>query len=241
MSRSALETLRHTIIVSVQADHGEPLNQPECLLAMAMSAINGGAKGLRLANPENIDHIKKYLPEIPVIGITKPPYPYADPENRVYITPNLWAAESLCQAGAEIVAMDATLRPRPEGESLPEIVSTLRERFPHVQLMADIATLEDAQAADKLGFDVISTTLAGYTAETLSRKDPEAPDFELFQQVCQSVSAPVILEGRVWAPAHVEQAFDLGAYAVVIGSAITRPHHITQRFVKAVPTIKAAN
>src|SRR4051812_14146533 len=108
MNANHLSQLNKAIIVSVQAESHEPLSKPECLLAMAQSAISGGARGLRLANPENIRHIKEHLPEIPVIGITKPPHMPAEPENQVCITPSLWAAESVLQAGAEIVALDAT-------------------------------------------------------------------------------------------------------------------------------------
>lgn len=229
-----LKTLHHSIIASVQADQGEPLNKPEHITAMAMACINGGAKGLRLANPENIQAVKRCLPDIPVIGITKPFHPLPSPENHVYITPNLWTAESVCQAGADIVAMDATQRPR-TGESLQEIVAVLRERFPKVLLMADIATEADAYQAANLGFDFIGTTLSGYTTETTQRAQTGQPDFELLQNLTQNLSVPIILEGRIWEPQHVTQAFELGAYAVVIGSAITRPHVITRRFAQAIP------
>lgn len=239
IATSILTSLRDSIIVSVQADQGEPLNKPECILAMAMSVVAGGAKGLRLANPENIRHVKQFLPEIPVVGITKPPRPPVDPENHVYITPSLWAAESVCLAGAEIVAMDATLRPRPSGESLLEIVAALRERFPGTLLMADIATEEEAYAAAETGFDFISTTLSGYTANTLAAGQTGTPDFDLLSRLTRSLSIPVVLEGRIWSPDHVTQAFEQGAFAVVIGSAITRPHLITRRFVNAVPCMQS--
>lgn len=237
-SNPVISFLHHAVIVSVQADQGEPMNKPECILAMAMSALNGGAKGLRLANPENIRYVKEHLPEVPVIGITKPPHPHPDPENHVYITPSLWSAEAVAQAGAEIVAMDATCRPRPTGERLGDIVACLRERFPDTLLMADIATLDDARSAQDLGFDLIGTTLSGYTVQTLAKGRSETPDFELLEALVQNTDTPVILEGRIWEPAHVSRAFELGAYAVVIGTAITRPQRLTQRFVEAVPTLR---
>ncbi len=233
-----LNPLRHNVIVSVQAEHGEPLSKPECILALSQTVVAGGAKGLRLANPENIRTVKEYLPDIPVIGITKPNHPHPDPENHVYITPSLWAAESLCQAGADIVAMDATLRPRPNGEPLEEIVVCLRERFPDVLLMADIATQADADNAARLGFDVIGTTLSGYTAETLDKAKDQQPDFELLAILTNTLSVPIILEGRIWEPGQVSRAFDLGAFSVVIGSAITRPHLLTRRFVEAAPALR---
>jgi N-acylglucosamine-6-phosphate 2-epimerase len=238
MSSAILGRLRQSVIVSVQAEHGEPFYKPECLLAMAISAINGGAKGLRLANPENIRFIKEHLPEIPVIGITKPSHPHPDPENQVYITPSLWTAESVAQSGAEIIAMDATLRPRPSGEPLSEIVSCLRGRFPDRLLMADIATLEEGENAEKLGFDLVGTTLSGYTAETLSNSKDQTPDFDLLAALVKALSLPIIMEGRIWFPTEVSRAFELGAHAVVIGSAVTRPHLITKRFVQAIPSLK---
>jgi N-acylglucosamine-6-phosphate 2-epimerase len=233
-----LSTLHHAVIVSVQADQGEPLNKPECILGLAQAAILGGAKGLRLANPENIRLVKEHLPEIPVIGITKPPHPHPDPENHVYITPSLWTAETVLQAGAEIVAMDATRRPRPTDEPITEVVTRLRERFPDALLMGDIATEADAEAAVNLGFDLIGTTLSGYTAETLSKAKTGEPDFDLLAALTQAYNIPVILEGRIWEPEQVTRAFELGAYAVVIGTVITRPHRVTERFVQAVPSLK---
>ncbi len=230
-----LASLQNSIVVSVQAEQGEPLNTPECLLALAQSAVQGGAKGLRIANPENIRLIKEKMPEVPVIGLTKPLRPPADPMHHVYITPSLWAAEAVAKAGADIVAMDATRRSRPMGESLPEIVSCFRERFPGTLLMADIATLSEAEHAVQLGFDLIGTTLSGYTEDTASRKNADKPDFELLQELTKTISLPIVLEGRVWEKDHVHQAFALGAFAVVIGSAITRPHWITRRFVDAIP------
>lgn len=238
MINKVLTKLHHSIIVSVQADQGEPLNKPECILAMSMSVIDGGASGLRLANPDNIQNVKTFLPDIPVIGITKPLHKIIDYENHVYITPTLWTAESVCMAGADIIAMDATLRERPMGESLSHIVSCIRERFPDKLLMADIATEKEANTAYDLGFDIIATTLSGYTSETSSLRNSQKPDFELLAKLVNKISLPVILEGRLWEPCHVSKAFEIGAFAVVIGSAITRPQLITRRFVSAIPTLK---
>ncbi len=232
---NVLEKLAKGIIVSVQAEQGEPLYAPECILALAQSALNGGAVGLRLANPENVRLLKEHQPQVPVIGITKPPHLPRDPENHVYITPTLWAAESMIQAGADVVAMDATLRPRPMGESLKEIVGLCRERFQKALLMADIATFEEGIHAEALGFDIIGTTLSGYTTNTLDRKKNDEPDFELLEALVNKLKTPVILEGRIWYAHQVTQAFELGAYAVVVGSAITRPQLITKRFVQAIP------
>lgn len=230
MRDSVLAQLKQGIIVSSQASEGEPLNTPEILCALAESALLGGACAIRMAQPENIRHFKQRHPAIPVIGITKP---HKIPENAhqlVYITPTFEAVQSIAPI-CDIVALDATQRPRPHGETLESIVLKTREHYPSVLLMADIATLSDGIDAERLGFDLIGTTLSGYTEETQASKTP-GPDFNLLSQLIRQVSCPVVLEGRIWEPSEVRQAFELGAHAVVIGSAVTRPHEITRRFLE---------
>ncbi|MGE0199677.1 MAG: N-acetylmannosamine-6-phosphate 2-epimerase [Candidatus Melainabacteria bacterium] len=235
---SLLDTLRQGVIVSVQASAGEPFDAPEYIGVMARAVMDGGARALRLANTathNNIAHVKKLLPQAPVIGITKPDKIPADAASLVYITPTLADVLSLADNGAEVVAMDATQRERPGGESLTDIVTEARRRYPGLLLMADVATAAEGLAAAELGFDLLSTTLSGYTTETLSHPAAEAdiPDYALMSELSELTGKPVILEGRLWEPAQVHKAFERGAYAVVIGSAITRPHMITQRFCLA--------
>lgn len=228
---SSLEALRGGVVVSVQAAQGEPLDRPEILCALAESALRGGACAVRMAQPDNMRYFKRQHPQVPVIGITKP---HQIPENAhemVYITPGLVDVQSIAGC-CDIVALDATRRPRPSGETLAEIVAQARAAYPDLLLMADVATLEEGLNAQALGFDVIGTTLSGYTTGTLARKD-QGPDFELLQRLLAAVEIPVIMEGRLWEPAEVAKAFSLGAFAVVIGSAVTRPHEITRRFVEA--------
>jgi N-acylglucosamine-6-phosphate 2-epimerase len=230
--KSSQSNASPSVIVSVQADEGEPLYPPQMITAMAQSVCMGGAAGLRLAGVSNIHAVRALLPSIPIIGITKPPKTLPDALSRVYITPTLQDALSLAEAGCDIVAMDATTRPRPGGESLEAIVKAFKQAYPNTLLMADLATLTDGLNAEKLGFDVLSTTLSGYTQETHGLLSP-GPDYDLLQQLITQTACPVILEGRVWLPQDVQKAFSLGASAVVIGSAITRPHHITRRFVES--------
>ncbi len=234
-----LKAIQHNIIVSVQASGDEPLNQPVILTAMAKSALNGGAVGVRLAGADSIRHFKSGHKEIPVIGITKPEPMIENPHQHVYITPTVGDAKCVIDAGADIIATDATQRLRPDGRDLEAWVKEVKAYCPSVALMADVATLADGLAAEKLGFDVISTTLSGYTSETMNSESAMLgqPDFELLEQLVHAVSCPVILEGRVWNTSEVTKGFELGAYAVVIGSVITRPHLITKRFVAAIPTI----
>lgn len=228
-----LQKLANGLIVSVQASRGEPLNHPEMLAAMAECALLGGACGLRMAQVENIRYFKERYPEVPVIGITKPDKIPENAHELVYITPDYQDVAMLAPY-AEIVALDATMRPRPGGENLADIVRQVRQDYPDLLLMADVATLDEGLNADRLGFDLISTTLSGYTVETLG-KLKGGPDFELLARLMEQVEAPVILEGRLWEPYEVTQAFELGAFAVVIGSAISRPHEITRRFKSAIP------
>lgn len=231
---TSLQQFQGGIIVSVQADEGEPLYPSDIITRLCQSVVSGGANALRLANPENVKAVKTALPHIPVIAITKPKHIPPNAKELVYITPVFDDIAQLHAAGADIVALDATMRPRPNGETLAGIVGQARTDCPGLLLMADIATLEEGLNAQALGFDLISTTLSGYTTET-AHLNHEGPDFDLLEQLVQQVKTPVILEGRVWEPRHVAEAFARGAYAVVIGSAITRPHLITQRFCQASP------
>ncbi|WP_373532479.1 N-acetylmannosamine-6-phosphate 2-epimerase [Vampirovibrio sp.] len=233
-----LEKLRGGLVVSVQASQGEPLDSPEMLCAMAESALAGGACGVRMAQARNMEFFKAKHSKIPVMGITKPEKIPENAHELVYITPAFSDIAEIAQC-CDIVALDATLRPRPSEETLAEIVDKARKAYPHLLLMADIATLEEGLHAEKLGFDLISTTLSGYTTETLHRQK-QGPDFELLACLTQHLKTPVVMEGRLWEPMDVARAFALKAFSVVIGSAVTRPHEITRRFVSAISAPVAA-
>jgi len=219
-----LETLEKQVIISVQAMPNEPLYKEECLTAMMQSVINGGAKGLRLAGARDVKNAKKLF-NVPVIGLTKPDNLPDNWKEIVYITPTLKEVNELIEADADIIATDATNRPRPK-ESLKEILNQIK--MCNKLAMADISTFEEGIKARELGFDIISTTLSGYTQ--YSKQNIKGPDFELLEQLTKELDCPVILEGRIWEPFEVDKAFDLGAYSVVIGSAVTRPQLITKRF-----------
>ncbi len=219
-----IEKLKNQIIISVQAMPDEPLYKEECMTGMMQSVINGGAKALRLAGARDIKNAKKLF-NVPVIGLTKPD---KLPENwmeAVYITPSLKEVKELIEADADIIAVDATLRKRPK-ESLEEILEYIKKN--NKLAMADISAYKEGMKARELGFDIISTTLSGYTS--YSNKNIEGPDFELLKNLVKELDCPVVLEGRIWTPDEVNKAFDLGAYSVVIGSAVTRPQLITKRF-----------
>ena len=240
MPSELLIGLKHKLIVSVQAEKHEPLAAPATLSALCESVLLGGAGGLRLANLEVIRLIRQHHPNLPVIGLTKPdPLPLKKLE-QVYITPTPEEALSLIKAGASIVATDATNRPRPNGQTLALWVDQVKQTCPHIPLMADCSNLNDAQIALDLGFDCVSTTLSGYTTETKANNTGH-PDWSLLTQLIEELpnGYPIILEGRVNQPNEISKALSLGAYTVVVGSAITRPHLITRQFSKATQQVSA--
>lgn len=219
-----LNLLKNKVIVSVQAMPDEPLYKEECIFAMMQSVINGGASGLRVAGVRDVKNAKKF--GVPVIGITKPDKLPDNWQEVVYITPSIDDANGLIDAGADIIAFDGTSRVRKK-DSLKEIIEFIKSN--NRLAMADIATFEEGLACEKFGVDILSTTLSGYTKETLGK--PDEPDFELLEKLVKSTKLPVILEGKIWEPHQVKHAFELGAHSVVIGSAITRPQLIIKRFI----------
>ena len=221
-----IKSLKNKVIVSVQAMPNEPLYKEDCMFAMMQSVVNGGASALRVAGARDVKNAKTL--GIPVIGLTKPDGLPENWKDIVYITPTLKEVNELIDAGADVVAFDGTRRPRPNNCTLQEIVSRIKSANRYA--MADIATYDEAMYCAELGVDIISTTLSGYTQESLS--DSDTPDFELLQKIVENTDVPVILEGRIWEPSQVDKAFELGAHCVVIGSAITRPQLITKRFIE---------
>ena len=223
-----VEFLKGKIIVSTQAMPDEPLYKEECMLAMMASVVNGGAQALRVAGARDVRNAKKNF-NVPVIGLTKPEKLPVNWREVVYITPSVEDVKSLINAGADIIAFDGTSRDR-GGCTLGDIINEIHSAGKFA--MADISTLEEGVNSSELEADLISTTLAGYTAE--SGEPTQGPDWELLKNLVQRIKKPVILEGRIWEPKEVKKAFELGAHSVVIGSAITRPQLITKRFLEAV-------
>jgi N-acylglucosamine-6-phosphate 2-epimerase len=216
--------------VSCQALEGEPLHGALFMAAMARAAVAGGAAGIRANGPADVAAIRAALgPAIPLIGLWKQPCPGLP----VYITPTVAAARALREAGADIIAVDATARPRPEGGDAAGYLRLLRRAL-DCPVMADVATLEEGLAAAGAGAAVVATTMAGYTS---TGPPPAGPDFALLAALVAALGhqgPPVVAEGRIGTPAQARRALDLGAWAVVVGSAITRPQEITARFARAV-------
>lgn len=223
---NTINKLKNSIIISCQAMSEEPFYNEVAMRAMLQSVINGGARGLRVAGVRDITLSKK-LCNLPIIAIIKPEKIPENYKDVVYITPTLEDVSMLAKAGADVIAFDGTSRQRPSGSSLKEIIELTQKLG--CLAMADISTFEEGVFARKLGADIVSTTLAGYTSHSIAT---EGPDFDLLAKLVKNLDCPVILEGRIWSPDEVKKAFDLGAYAVVIGSAVTRPHQIVERFVK---------
>ncbi|PWW43241.1 N-acylglucosamine-6-phosphate 2-epimerase [Paenibacillus pabuli] len=220
LTKVVLEKLHLGLIVSCQALADEPLHGAAMMARMAAAAEEGGAAGIRANGAADVRAIKQTV-SLPVIGIVKRNYP----DSAVYITPTLREIDELLEAGADIIAFDATRQSRPENYTLEQITAYLNAN--KAVSMADISILEEALYAESLGVSCVSTTLSGYT--TYSRQQ-EGPNLELLEMSAQQLKIPVIAEGRISKPSQVEEALDLGAYAVVVGSAITRPQLITRQF-----------
>lgn len=212
------------LIVSCQALPGEPLFGAEMMRCMAVAAQMGGAAAIRANSPTDIQAIKTAV-SLPIIGLYKanlPDYP-------VYITPTLDHARQIAAAGADVIAIDATDRPRPQ-PSLTQFISAIH-RETGLPVLADIATAAEGIAAEAAGANLISTTLSGYTSSSPAQVDP---DLDLVAALSPRLRVPLLAEGRFRRPEQVAEALRRGATAVVVGGAITRPQQITQWFVEAI-------
>ncbi len=221
-----INSIRKKVIISVQALTHEPLYDERCMIAMMKSVILGGAAGLRVAGARDIKNAKKLF-DVPVIGITKPEKIPENWQEVVYITPDLDSVNEVITAGADIIAFDSTSRYR-KGCNLKQIIDTIK--LSGRISMADISTFEEGVNARLLGADIVSTTLAGYTKESIPSSSE--PAFDLMKKLVNELDCPVILEGRIQTPEQVDKAFELGAHSVVIGGAVTKPISLTKRFVK---------
>lgn len=215
-----LASLRGRLIVSAQAYPGEPMRHPQTMAQVAASAVAGGAAAVRVQGLADIQFTRTAV-EVPVIGLWK------DGHEGVFITPTAHHAIAVARAGAHIVALDGTRRPRPDGLSLAATIDRLKDQCP-VLVMADCGSLDDAVAAVDAGADLVGTTLAGYTGE---RPKTDGPDLDLVSAIATAgLEVPLVAEGRIHTPAQARSALDAGAFAVVVGTAITHPSSITGWF-----------
>ena len=223
-----IRALKGKLIVSCQALPQEPLHSSFIMGRMARAAKEGGAAGIRDNKKEDIKEIQE-VTGLPVIGIVKRDYP----DSAVYITPTMKEIEELMEVKPEIIAIDATGALRPGNVTLADFFHQIKEKYPEQKLMADCSTIEEAFFADELGFDFIGTTMVGYTPQSRGMKI-EANDFEILRTILKKVKHPVIAEGNVNSPEKAKRVIELGSYAVVVGSSITRPQLITKGYAEAV-------
>lgn len=217
-----LRAVKGKLIVSCQALPDEPLHGAEVMAKMALAAKIGGAAAIRANGPADIRAIKEAV-DLPVIGL------YKQGDSGVYITPTYEAAAEIADAGADLIALDCTARRRPDGMELSDLLERIQRELKR-PTFADVSTLAEAKAAADLGVAMAAPTLAGYTGAGHPREDP---DFRLLAQMIAALPVPVIAEGRIHRPEQARRALDMGAWAVVVGSAISRPRTITARFVAA--------
>ncbi|MFC9708639.1 N-acetylmannosamine-6-phosphate 2-epimerase [Paenibacillus sp. NPDC056933] len=227
--------LQGGLVVSCQALEHEPLHSSLIMGRMAVAAKEGGAIGIRANTAADVKEIKEQV-DLPVIGIVKRNYG----TNPVFITPTIREVDELAGVHAEIVAVDATLRARPDGKSLDEFVHEIRTKYPQLLLMGDISTKEEAIHAERLGFDLISSTLVGYTEETAGLKLYDN-QFAALKEILASVQTPVVAEGNIMTPEMAVTCLEAGVYCVVVGGAITRPQQITERFVSEIAKLKPSS
>ncbi|MBB6450978.1 N-acylglucosamine-6-phosphate 2-epimerase [Geomicrobium halophilum] len=213
--------MNNKLIISCQALHNEPLHSPFIMSKMALAAKLGGACGIRANSVADIRAIKQEV-KLPIIGIIKKDYD----DSEVVITPTEKEVQALYDEGVDVIAFDATDRIRPGNRALDSFVLSIKERFPNQKLMADVSTVQEALHAEDCGVDLVATTLVGYT-EYSKEDDP----LKVLEQIVKRTALPVIAEGNMDTPEKAKHALELGAESVVVGSAVTRPQWITEKFV----------
>ena len=229
MKKEALfEQMKGKVIVSCQAVPGEPLyvEEKSIMYLMARAAKQAGTPVIRTSSIRDVTAIKEET-GLPVIGLIKVQYDGFES----YITPTMKEVDALVEAGSDVIALDCTNQKRGDGKSISEFITEVRRKYPDEILMADISTYEEGVNAWKLGVDIVGTTMSGYTPYSPKL---DGPDYELVKKLSETVDIPVIGEGRVHSPEQAVEMLNAGAYAVVVGGAITRPLEIAQRFIKAV-------
>ncbi|MBF2006638.1 MAG: N-acetylmannosamine-6-phosphate 2-epimerase [Chlorogloeopsis fritschii C42_A2020_084] len=223
----SIESLHNGLIVSCQAPVDSPLHDPFVIAAMAQAAVNNGAVGVRIDTPAHIYAVRQRV-QVPIIGLWKQVIAGYD----IYITPQFHHAAAVAEAGADIIAIDATTRKRPGSENLAVTIARIHEKLAK-PVMADVDTIEAAKLAVNAGADMVGTTLCGYTAAT---KHLSPPAWELLTQMLEKLQVPVICEGGISSPQMARRAINLGAYAVVVGTAITGIDYLVRDYISILNT-----
>ena len=219
--------IKGKLIVSCQALEDEPLYSSFIMGKMALAATQAGAGGIRANTISDIKEIKKNT-NLPIIGIIKRNYGNCN----VYITPTIKEVDELVEEGVDIIAIDSTRRQRPDNVELECFVKNIKEKYPNQIVMGDISNVDEAVYSEKMGVDIVSTTLCGYTDYTKGDNP-----LNTLQEVLKAVNIPVIAEGNLDTPEKAKKSIQMGALAVVVGGAITRPKQIAEKFIKAIESI----
>lgn len=233
---SILEKIKGNLIVSCQGtkEDGNPFHTPSDMLKMVDCAVVGGGVGVRVNTPANIEKVKEMYPDLPMVGIWKVVTPGCD----VYITPTMKEVDRLVELGCEIIAVDGTCRKNCEGKYAYELIGEIKKKYPNQLVMADLATLKDAEMCIENGADIISTTLSGYTEDTKD-KYAKGVDLDLIREIKTKFPNSFInAEGRIWTIDDARNAYLYGADVITIGTAITSPFAITKRFVQTLDNMK---
>lgn len=222
------QKIKGRVIVSCQAVPGEPLYMEgdSIMYLMARAAKMAGSPAIRTSSIRDVVAIKEET-GLPVIGLIKVQYEGFES----YITPTMKEIDELAEVKSDIIAFDCTDMKRGDGKTTEEFIREVRAKYPEAVLMADISTYQEGIRAWKLGMDLVGTTMSGYTPYT---EKTEGPDFELVRRLSAELDIPVIGEGRIHTPEQAVEMLDAGAFAVVVGGAITRPLEIARRFIHAV-------
>ncbi len=221
---TALDQIKGRLVVSCQAYPGEPMLDPATMAQVAQAAVIGGAAAIRGKGLDDLRAMRSVV-SVPIIGLVKVG------DTGVYITPTLADCLEVAATGCEIVALDGTRRPRPDGRTLADTIAELKRAYPDILVMADCGSAGDAEAAQDAGADLLGTTLVGYSGE---RPKTDGPDWPCVDEIVALAERPVVVEGRIHTVEQAAEAMRRGAWAVVVGTAITHPSTITRWFADAV-------
>jgi len=221
--------LKRGLIVSCQPYYGvETFYDYEFIKRFALSAKFGGAAGLRIEGPSNISMLLNDSIDMPIIGLKKK----HNTRNRyrsISITPSMFEISELYNSGARIIAVDFTLREQRDKEFYKLFMREIKQEYKDVEVFADVSTIEEALIAQDSGVNYVASTLTGYTEQT---KYITLPDFNILSEFQKHLSIPYIAEGGFSSIEDVQKAVKLGVYCIVIGTAITRPHVLAERYSK---------